>query len=137
MDRATFEKIVGGANVLFSSKELGTVEIEIGPENCLLITQGSDVFAIDSSSPFRLRCLLHGLGIKCDWDEPVTAKFLESIPNAQWMGSHLDWILVIAGTVRFDFVFDTKGGGWILKQWPNVQTQRQVHLLLEAAGVGG
>lgn len=137
MDRATFEKIVGGYNTAINENELfvrlskGYVDLKQHDD---LLVVGNDL------TQFRLRCLLHGLGIKCDWDAEVTFERLMELEGAVAVVNDDVYKHVKIG--EFEFACgECVGLGW----WAEpdsvisfkVTTMRQVHLLLEAAGVGG
>lgn len=134
MDRATFEKIVGGYNTAINENEL-FVRLSKGYVD---LKQHDDLLVVgDDLTPFRLRCLLHGLGIKCDWDEPVTFERLMELFGAV---SFCDGGKVCLAIQPY-FEFHRNENGSYYYVYPDgscvtLITMRQVHLLLEAAGVG-
>jgi hypothetical protein len=126
MDRATFEKIVGGG---LSSSIIDGQNVFVYPDGVLAIGNLRDSHAqiqIESLTPFRLRCLLHGLGIACDWDQPVTFERLMELERAVEDGAS---VVEIGG---WNFVKYEDKTTWMCGDW-DITTMREVHLLLEAA----
>ncbi len=130
MDRATFEKIVGGKTATVTTEENGIVEVWFDGNGEIAIAQGADVVELLEPSPFRLRCLLHGLGIKCDWDEPVTFERLMELEGAVAADDG-----VLFSSDENEYYFGELAEGWHNNKIGIVTTMRQVHLLLEAAGI--
>ncbi len=136
MDRATFEKIVGGKTATVTTEENGCVEVWFDGNGEISIAQGADVVELAEPTPFRLRCLLHGLGIKCDWDQPVNFERLMELEGALSMSFNESEVYVGHYSFEVGQIMDRK---W----WCNprtkdgfpITTMRQVHLLLEAASV--
>lgn len=86
-------------------------------------------------TPFQLRCLLHGFGFKCDWDEPVTFERLMAIEEARDCVESEGRVSIGI----FDFWCpEDDYSTWHLidPDFVSLQSMRQVYLLLEVAGVG-
>lgn len=137
MNRTEFEKIVGGATCNGNN-----IIVKLGwlPDDGLVVlNQGRDLVTIniEDLTPFRLRCLLHGLGIKCDWDEPVTFERLMELDGAISDRNNTQVIFVLGRLPSLRFAYSATLNSWVDRDTGrDITTMKQVHILLEAAGVG-
>lgn len=126
MNRPEFEKIVGDCCCEFIDDSDSLIEVYSQD------LRQSVRFDLNLATPFQVRCGCFAIGIQCDWDAEVTFERLMDIHGAVTIGTRQN-------NVEFGIISFSRdsfaGAPWICDQTKIVNTMRQVHLLLEAAGV--
>lgn len=136
MDRTEFEKIVGGESLRFFIDEK---TIHFINDNVVLIDSGGHVVQLNlrKTTPDKLRHCLYSIGIKCDWDEPVTFERLMELDGAISDRNNTQVIFVLGRLPSLRFAYSATLNSWVDRDTGrDITTMKQVHILLEAAGVG-
>lgn len=130
MDRATFEKIVvkGSYAIVGLDGEWAKVyDVKTGKKI---------YFHLPTATPFQVRCGCFAIGIACDWDEPVTFERLMELEWAKDISFESEGHAVEFNLKTHRFDFRKWDDGWLCNDKMPTKIMRQVHLLLEVAGVG-
>lgn len=93
-------------------------------------------FNLTIATPLQVRFGCFAIGIRCDWDEPVSFERLMAIEGARSTCSNVVDFSTPTRTYAFIGIDNGETITWRCNKTDKVTTMRQVHLLLSAAGVG-